>query len=153
IFLPALLVMAAASVHAADDRRPSPEKERQLIGVLRSDAAPAEKAVACKHLAVDGSSESVPELAKLLTDNELASWARIALEAIPGSASDEALRKALDSLEGELLVGTINSIGVRRDAAAVDPLAARLEGKDSEAASAAALALGHIGNAAAAKSL
>ena len=70
----------------------------------------------------------MPELAKLLADEQLASWARIALEAIPGPAADEALRKAPDSLKGKLLVGTINSIGVRRDAGAVDPLTAPLEG-------------------------
>jgi HEAT repeat protein len=155
IFLPALLVMAAASAQtrAADEHKASPEKERQLIGVLKSDAAPQDKAVACKGLAVDGSSEAVPELAKLLADKELASWARIALEAIPGPAPDEALRNALDSLEGRLLVGTINSIGVRRDAGAAEKLIARLEDKDAEVASASAVALGHIGNASAAKSL
>ena len=103
-------------------RSPSPAKEKELIAVLRSDAPAAEKAIACKHLAVYGSSEAVPELAQLLTDEQLASWSRIALEAIPGPAADEALRKALDSLKGRLLVGTINSIGVRRDAMAVDPL-------------------------------
>jgi HEAT repeat protein len=131
----------------------SPEKERELIAVLRSDASKAEKAVACKRLSVDGSSTAVPELAKLLSDADLASWARIALEAIPGPAADEALRKASESLQGRLLVGVINSIGVRRDAAAVDRLAGRLDDKDTEVASAAAVALGNIGNAAASKSL
>ena len=92
-------------------------------------------------------------MAKLLSDEQLASWARIALEAIPGAEADEALRKATESLQGKLLVGTINSIGVRRDADAVDPLTARLQDKDAEVASAAAVALGRIGNAAAAKSL
>ena len=38
---------------------------------------------------------------------------------IPGPAADEALRKATENLEGRLLVGVINSIGVRRDAEAV----------------------------------
>ena len=36
--------------------------------------------------------------------------------------------RRLDSLKGRLLVGTINSIGVRRDAGAVDPLTGALEG-------------------------
>src|SRR5262249_46159509 len=60
---------------------------------------------------------------------------------------------ASESLQGRLLVGVINSIGVRRDAAAVDRLSARLDDKDAEVASAAAVALGNIGNSAAAKSL
>ena len=153
VFLATYVAMAAVSVGAADGQNAVREKERELIAVLRSDAPKAEKAIPCKQLAVYGSSEAVPELAKLLGDAELASWARIALEAIPGPASDEALRKALDSLQGKLLVGAINSIGVRRDAAAVDALAGRLQAPDPEVASAAAVALGRIGNVAAAKPL
>ena len=153
LILAALIVFSTASARGADGPNTSPEKEKESLAVLRSDAPAADKAIACKRLAIDGSSESVPELAKLLPDAELASWARIALEAIPGEAADEALRKAIDSLEGRLLVGTINSIGVRRDANAVDSLIARLQDKDAEVASAAAVALGRIGNAAATKSL
>ena len=97
------------------------EKEQELIGVLKS-GAPAEKAIACKQLALHGTNACVPELAKLLSDEQLASWSRIALEAIPGSVVDEALRNATYSLQGKLLVGVINSIGVRRDAGAVEPL-------------------------------
>jgi HEAT repeat protein len=123
-------------------------KEADLVGVLQS-GQPAEKAVACKKLAVVGTDKAVPELAKLLADEQLSSWARIALEAIPGSAPDEALRKAQESLKGRLLVGTINSIGVRRDAAAVEALTGRLKDEDAQVAAAAAVALGKIGNDAA----
>lgn len=123
------------------------KKEPELIAILQSDKPEAEKAIACKQLSVVGSSKAVPELAKLLSNEHLASWARIPLEAIPGAESDEALRKASESLEGRLLVGVLNSIGVRRDAAAVKLLAGRLEDKDAEVASAAAVALGKIGNA------
>jgi HEAT repeat protein len=95
----------------------------------------------------------VPELAKLLPDPQLSSWARIALEAIPGPVVDEALRTAAESLQGQQLVGAINSIGVRRDARAVDALSGRLQDPDAEVASAAAIALGRIGNEAAARVL
>jgi hypothetical protein len=37
---------------------------------------------------------AVPALAALLTDEQLAAWARIALEAIPDPAADQALREA-----------------------------------------------------------
>ena len=97
---------------------------------------------------VHGSDAAVPALAKLLADEKLASWARIPLEVIPGAAADEALRKAIDTTQGKLLVGVINSSGVRRDNKAVDPLAAKLTDKDAEVASAAAVALGNIGGAA-----
>jgi HEAT repeat protein len=131
----------------------SPEKEKELLAILGSDAAPGDKAIACKKLAIDGSSASVPELAKLLPNPQLSSWARIALEAIPGKEADLALRTATESLEGNLLIGTLNSIGVRRDSAAVEVLTKRLQDKDADVASAAAVALGRIGNEAAVKSL
>src|SRR5436305_9442994 len=101
-----LLILAIAiAIQPAHGQTASPKNERELIAVLRSDAPEAEKALACKHLSVYGSSEAVSDLAKLLSNERLASWARIALEAIPGTAVDEALRKATDSLQGKLLVG------------------------------------------------
>ena len=151
VFFTALLAFSPSS--ALYGQGPSPEKERQYLKVLQSDATEAEKALACKHLSVYGSNESVAELAKLLSNERLASWSRIALEAIPGSEADEALRKASESLQGRLLVGVINSIGVRRDAGAVELLSKRLADKEADVASAAAVALGRIGNAAAAEPL
>jgi HEAT repeat protein len=132
---------------------PASDKERELIAVLTSDAPKAEKAITCKFLAVYGSSAAVPELAKLLPDEQLSSWARIALEAIPGPEADAALREASKTVEGRLLVGVINSIAVRRDAGAVELLTDRLEDADAQVASSAAVALGKIGNDAATKTL
>jgi HEAT repeat protein len=128
-------------------------KESDLIAVLQSNAPKSEKAITCKKLAIYGTEKSVPALAPLLADKELSSWARIALEAIPGSAADEALRKALDNLEGRLLIGVINSVSVRRDALAVDALVQKLGNTDTSVASAAAIALGHIGGEKSAKAL
>lgn len=119
--------------------------EAELLAVLRSDAAEADKAIACKNLAVKGSAAAVGDLAKLLGNEHLASWARIPLEAIPGPEASAALRQAAGSLSGRLLVGVINSIGVRRDKDATDLLAARLGDADVEVAAAAAAALGRIG--------
>ena len=153
VFVAALMLVVATSVRAEDGFKASPEKEKELIAVLRSDAPPQDKAIACKKLAVDGSSEAVGDLAKLLSDPQLASWSRIALEAIPGTAPDEALRKASESLDGNLLVGVLNSIGVRRDVNSAEMLTKRLRDKDEEVASAAAVALGRIGNAASATTL
>ena len=137
----AILAVTAgqARTAAADDKIPAKEKEQKLIGVLQSDAPPQDKAIACKGLAVYGSKDAVPALAALLPDEHLSSWARIALEAIPDPAADEALRESLGKLQGKLLVGAINSIGVRRDAKAVDGLIKRLKDTDIEVASAAAV--------------
>jgi len=147
----AALIMVAASARAADGDASA--KEKALIEKLHSDAPPAEKAIACKELSVYGSAQAVGELAKLLPNAELASWSRIALEAVPGPEASKALRDALDKVNGRLLVGTINSIGVRRDENAVDPLIARSQNQDADVASAAAVALGRIGNPAATKAL
>lgn len=154
VVLPAALFAAiTTSALALDGPDASLEKEQQLLAILRSEGPAEEKALACKHLAIYGSAAAVPDLAKLLPDPQLSSWARIALEAIPGDASDEALRDAAGSLNGRLLVGMINSLGVRQDAKAVTLLAKKLQDTDAEVASAAAVALGHIGNDAATKSL
>jgi len=124
---------------------PAAATEEQLIEQLRS-ATPEGKAIACKQLSIYGSKAAVPELAKLLSDEHFASWSRIALEAIPDPAADAALMEAAKTLKGQLLVGTINSIGVRRSEQATAQLAGRLKDQDAEVASAAAVALGRIGN-------
>lgn len=129
------------------------DKQAALIQVLKSDAPLGDKAIACKRLAIYGNKEAVPALAPLLANDQLSSWARIPLEAIPDPAADDALRAALDQVQGRLLVGVINSLGVRKDARSVSALVAKMKAPDAEVASAAAEALGHIGGPAAAKSL
>lgn len=132
---------------AADPANPSAEKARQALAVLQSNAPPEEKALACKRLAVYAGPEAVPALAPLLGDERLSSWARIPLEVLPGPAADDALRDAMGRLYGNLLVGVINSIGVRGDSKAVDPLIGRLKDANAEVAAASAVALGRIGGA------
>ena len=148
-----LVVASTVAVGQTSDSQSPRERELKLIGVLQSDAPPAEKAITCKRLAVYGTKDAVPALAPLLADKDLSSWARIALEVIPGPEADAALREAMGRTQGRLLVGTINSIGVRRDARAVDGLAAKLKDADADVASAAAVALGRIGGDQAAKVL
>lgn len=138
---------------AVGSKESTEEKQRGLIRLVESNAARGEKALACKELAIYGTKDAVPALAALLADPELASWARIALEAIPGSASDAALRKAMARLQGNLLVGAINSIGVRRDAKAVNDLRKKLDDPDPSVVSAAAVALGRISGTKAARAL
>jgi HEAT repeat protein len=138
----ALFLTMAQANPAAES---SADKQRKLIAILQSDAPPQDKAIPCKQLAIYGDKEAVPALAPLLADKDLASWARIALEAIPGPEADGALRAAVPKLNGNLLIGTINSIGVRRDATAVQALAGKLSDADVEVVAAAAAALGKIG--------
>ncbi len=150
----ALLAYAFQPLGPAGAEETPAERQARLIAVLESPDAPkAEKAITCKHLARFAGADAVPALAALLTDEQLAAWARIALEAMPDPAADEALREAASQLDGMLLVGVVNSIGMRGDAKAVDLLAAKLAGADAEVAAAAAVALGRIGNDAAARTL
>ena len=148
-----LIIVAVSTGIVAQDGSAANFKQSDLIAVLQSDAPKAEKAITCKRLAIYGTEQSVPVLAPLLADKELASWARIALEAIPGADADAALRDALDKLNGRLLIGVINSIGVRRDVHAVDTLMQKLDDANADVASAAAVALGHIGGERAAQAL
>ncbi len=149
----AVSILATIQTVSAADHEASADKQRKLIAILQSAAPPQEKAIACKQLAIYGDKAAAPSLAPLLLDKDLASWARIALEAIPGPEADEALRGALPKLQGKLLIGAINSIGVRRDSKAVDALAGKLTDADAGVVAAAAVTLGKIGGTEPAKIL
>jgi HEAT repeat protein len=148
----AALVMAATPASSRGQGTPPPAQDgaarnaevAKLVAVLRSDAAPFDKAQACQRLALIGTREAVPTLAALLADERLGTYARFGLEPIPDPSVDDALRAALGKLHGRLLVGVIHSIGVRRDVKAVDALIKLANDPSSEAAPAALTALGQI---------
>ena len=140
----ACLVTAVALPLLAQQPPPAEGTEADLIAVLQSDAPLFDKAKACQQLAVTGTKQCVPVLAKLLSDQQLSHYARFALEPIPDPSVDDALRNALGELEGRHLVGTINSIGIRRDAKAVGDLTKLLGNSDAAVAAAASAALGRI---------
>jgi HEAT repeat protein len=120
--------------------------QKKLIKILRSSkSADFDKAKACQRLAVIGTKDAVPALSALLADPKMAHYARFGLEPIPDASVDEALRRALVQLKGQLLVGVINSIGKRGDTKAVEALARLIEDSDEGVAAAAAAALGRIG--------
>ena len=115
----------------------------KLVGVLQdSGASVYAKAKACQRLAVIGDKTAVPALGALLGEAHLSHYARIALEPIPDRSADAALRAALTRVQPPLLIGIINSIGVRRDRdAAADLEKLRHDGNVEEARAAdAALA-------------
>ncbi len=130
--------------------------EGKLIAVLKSSSASRkEKTDACRQLAIIGTKDAIAPLAALLGDEELSHMVRYALEPIPDPAVDAAFREALGELKGKPLVGVIASIGVRRDAKAIEPLKKMLMEHDAgpEVTQAALRALGDIGNLAAAELL
>jgi len=142
------MLLALSLAGSATGQRPAgrSDKEREQLAILRGTGAEADKALACKMLAIHGSADAVNDLATLLANERLSSWARIALEAIPDPAAGEALRRAAGTLGGLPLIGVIHSLGVRRDAAAVPMLSTKLADGDAAVASAAAHALGLVGD-------
>jgi HEAT repeat protein len=151
--LAALLLAGVRPASGQDAAKPANGSEAELIAVLKSSASREEKASACRRLALVGTRESVPALAALLGDEALGHMARYALEPIPDVSVDAALREALGKLEGRPLVGVIGSIGVRRDAKAVERLSDLLKDRDAQVVRAAARSLGRIGTDPAVKAL
>ena len=127
--------------------------EKALLGVLDSDAKRAGKQFVCRELSIIGTEQSVPTLAKMLANEETSDMARYALERIPGSAVDEALRGSLRKAKGNARIGIINSLGQRRDKGAVRNLRRILGRPNQETATAAAAALGRIADSQAAEVL
>lgn len=117
------------------------------IDVLLEDpsASFAGKQEACRMLWEIGTARSVPILAKMLADDNMADMARYALERNADPAAGKALRAALTTATGRTLVGVINSIGDRSDPAAVGPLKKLAGDTDPLVSEAAVVALGKIG--------
>ncbi len=130
----------------AQQTLPLPGRDSQsLIQVLESDRPKVEKAKACQQLAIAGDAAAVPALVALLSDDQLSTHARSALENIPGDSADQALRSACGSLEGNNLLGVILSLGKRQRSESIMTLAKYLDSEDQAVCIAAARAIGQIG--------
>jgi hypothetical protein len=150
--LPVLVGLVLAGCATAPISPPSPV-ETAALAVLASDAGLREKARACQELGDFGGPASVPALAALLDKEHLADYARSGLEGIKDGSAGEALRAALPKLTGRYLAGAVNSLGVRRDVAAVPALQKLALDSKSGAAEAAIASLGMIATPAATKTL
>jgi HEAT repeat protein len=150
--LPVLVGLVLAGCATAPISPPSPV-ETAALAVLASDAGLREKARACQELGDFGGPASVPALAALLDREHLADYARSGLEGIKDGSAGEALRAALPKLAGRYLAGAVNSLGVRRDVAAVPALQKLALDSKSGAAEAAIASLGMIATPAATKTL
>ena len=131
----------------------APVDKAQLLATLKSDAPEYDKARACQQLAVCCGAEAVAPLANLLSDEHLANYARSALESIADPSAGDALSAALDRVQGRLLAGVVNSLGVRREAKAVGALTKLAENRNSGVADEALAALGRIATPEAAQTL
>ena len=124
-----------------------------LADLAKPDASRNDKVTAIHALGQVGTKAAVAPLAGLLSNPELAHAARYGLQMIPDPAVDAAFRDAAGKLQGLLLAGVLQSMGDRRDPAAVPVLAKSLGAADKVIADAAAQSLGKIGSADAARAL
>jgi len=126
----------------------------QLVALVKDPSSTLfQKAIACKKLAFVGGKEAVRPMAALLSHPQLSCYARFGLEPNPDPSVDDALREALPKLQGRLKIGVITSIGVRKDAKALDQLTRLIDEGDAEVAGAAAAAVGMIGGLQASRTL
>jgi hypothetical protein len=118
----------------------------KLVALLKGPQSTLfQKAIACKKLSIVGGKDAIAPMAALLNHPQLACYARFGMEPNPDPSVDEAFRAALPKLTGKLQIGVINSIGVRKDAKAVDALDKLIDHSDPEVAQAAAASVGMIG--------
>jgi HEAT repeat protein len=144
-FFPLVLSLWAVALTSWPAQGAADGDEDQQIATLQSDHSLAEKDAACARLKWIGTPHCVPALAPLLTSDQLSHSARYALESMPGLEAEAALLEALGKTSGSNQVGIINSLAVRRDAAAVPALGKLLSDPDTNSACAAAMGLGRIG--------
>jgi len=127
--------------------------EQRLLGALESGVTTAGTRYICEKLSVVGSETSVPILIDLLDNDQTADMALYALERIPGSRVDAALRQSLGNSSGENTIALINTLGQRRDAQSVEVFEEYINSTNTEIANAALAALGHIATREAAETL
>ncbi len=136
--------------------------ERRLIALLlQPETTPAARQASAQRLGrvipanPPRGRASLAALAPLLRSDNVVDvdLARLALEPVTGAAVDELFVEALKAAKGAAHIALIQAVGQRRQANAVATLAEQLRTNDPAITSAAAHALGSIGNARAAAAL
>jgi hypothetical protein len=133
----------AAVVAAHGDAGLRTALESRLAALLGEGTSRAAKEYICRKLSLIGTAASVPALASLLPQREHSHMARFALERIAAPEAATALRKAAETVEGDLKIGMVSSLAGKGDTAAVPLLAGMLQA-DRRLAIAAAEALGRL---------
>ncbi len=129
------------------DSQDQPEQRKYIerrLAELLAGATLEGKSFICKQLWFIGTAESVPAVAKLLTDEETADMACYAIGQNPSPEAGRALRDALGKAPSKLQMRIINLLGDRRDSLSVGALGRLVFGAESQVAEAAVAALGKI---------
>jgi HEAT repeat protein len=126
----------------------SPKARQQLEAGLVQLLAPAAtfeaRRFACKQLGIIGSKTALPALSLLLTNDETAGIACLALTTYPSGKADDILRDALIASAGTARIQVIITVGDRRDSKAVKVLAQLAADANLSTANAAIVALGKL---------
>jgi len=133
-----------------------PEQRKYIelrLAELLSEATLECKSFICRQLWFIGTADSVPAVAKLLTDEETADIACYAIGQNPSKEAGKALRKALDKVSPKVQIRIINLLGDRRDNQSVEAIGKLVFGAEREVGEAAVAALGKIGGTQARKIL
>jgi type 1 glutamine amidotransferase/HEAT repeat protein len=140
-------------IRTAGSRRMA-QIEAVLVGVLDNPKTTvAGRQFVCRLLRRMGTVKSVPALAAMLSDKELSHMARFALQYMAAPEAGQALRDALDKVDGDLTTGIVGSLGLRGDRDAIAKIIPLMQSSDRMTAQAAIKALGHIGGREAAMAL
>ena len=115
-----------------------------LKTIQSTDAADVDRANAFEKIGDIAGDDAVEPLAGFLSDPKWSHYARFALQKMQGDKVNTALIRSLDTLDGDLKLGLITTIGRRQDPVAIGPLAKLLADKDAKTAESAAVALGWI---------
>jgi HEAT repeat protein len=134
-----------------DDPAGRAECEEKLLHFMKTPATPVARMAASRYLRMIGSDRAVTALQAMLADERSADMALYALQQIPGAAADTALTQVLKTTAGATKIAVIAALGERRVQAAVPALAPLLQ--QPAFGSAAAFALGRIGDEPAAAAL
>lgn len=132
---------------SAASRKARLDLEAGFVTLLAPETSFEAKRFACQQLAVIGSDASVPALARLLENNDTPGLACLAFGNRPSAKADAALCAALPAAQGQARLQIISTLGHRRVADAVKPLASLARAADTGLAQTAIQALGKIANA------
>lgn len=143
---PLLLVENEVEESLADPAK-SKKLAARLADMFNDKATPAGRQFICLQLRLVGTKDQVPLLVKYLASPVDAENARCALESIRGEESLAALRAALDTTQGRVLIGVIGSLGKRQDTKSLNALAALAASDKVDIVNAAVNALGNFGAA------
>jgi HEAT repeat protein len=141
----ALLAVERSVIEAMGTPARRAETAARLARLLRQpDTTPAAWQFICLQLRQIGTPAEIPLLSQFLQSPDTYQMALYAIAAIPGQESIDALRSALEHLQGEALAGAINALRVKRDTGCVDRLIQLAEAPDESVRQAALRALSNI---------